>query len=86
MHGYCRGLPNWQLVQVLRNGETGMIRREFMKLAAVGAGILGLPGLAGARLRPLLPGKPLFISAEIGVFFPLSRWSVACKKSRGSTS
>ncbi len=47
-----------------------MIRREFMKLAAVGAGILGLPGLAGARLRPLLPGKPLFISAEIGVFFP----------------
>ena len=47
-----------------------MIRREFMKLAAVGAGILGLPRLAGARLRPLLPGNPLFLSAEIGVFFP----------------
>jgi len=45
-----------------------MIRRDFMKLAAVGAGILGLPCLAGAR--PVPPGNPLFFSAEIGVFFP----------------
>jgi hypothetical protein len=45
-----------------------MIRREFIKLATVGAGILGLPRLAGAR--PVPPGNSLFFTAEIGVFFP----------------
>jgi len=48
----------------------GMIRRDFIKLAAASAGSLGLPRLAGASLGSVLPGDPLSLSAEIGVFFP----------------
>ena len=47
-----------------------MIRREFIKLAAASAVFPGLPGVADARLGSVIPSDTLFLSVEIGVFFP----------------
>jgi hypothetical protein len=47
-----------------------MIRREFVKLAAASIGFLGAPRIAGVSLRSVHPAHPLYLSAEIGVFFP----------------
>jgi hypothetical protein len=52
-----------------------MIRRQFIKLAAASAGSFGLPRLVGASFGSVFTGDALFLSAEIGVFFP-SLWLI----------